>query len=93
MNLSYCLPPGTSKHFDKYYTIQSSWHVSTMMLNAKLNFDVFEANEEICVKTNMAEKYYKMGWSALHCKMSIQNKDGPDIYRLHDWKYITTHND
>ena len=48
----------------------------------KLCFQVFERNEEICVKTNIAEKFIKIGWSELCWNFSTIYKDGSDNYRF-----------
>ena len=60
----------------------------------KLHFEVFEANEGICVKINIAEKYYKMGdLNYIHFLMSTKIRMTLIFTDCHNWNYINTHND
>ena len=43
-----------AKNPDQCDNIQGFWHVSTVVVNEELYFEVFERNLEICVKTNIA---------------------------------------
>ena len=61
----------------KVSTIEIQWRSMR-----KLDFWEFERNQEMCVKTNIAENYFKIRWSKLHWNFSTIYKDGCDNYRF-----------